>query len=248
MNRALFFNAELSSGRLHLPSDDRRAQHMRSVLRVKPGDTIQVGVVNGRRGEAVVEAVDPGGVTLLVSRLDIPADALYPVTLLLGHPRPIVLKRILKDAVTAGYGRIHVVRGETTERSYMESRLWDCEADLQNLLIQGAEQAGGSKLPELKRFWSLSRWLDEQGLQPGECGLVLDPASDGVSHQISDCCQYEHDRGFVAAVGSERGWSSSEIAQLKAAGFSAVRLGNRVLRTETAVQWAIAGLVSLVTP
>ena len=48
----------------------------------------------------------------------------------------------------------------------------------------------------------------------------------------------------VLAIGPEGGWSPHDLALLGAAGFAGIRLGPRVLRTETAGLAAIAALQS----
>lgn len=171
MNRALFLPEEIQDGVVRLPRSDRRAEHIRSVLRAAVGDRVQVGMVNGQRGEAEVGAVDRSGVVLRRLLLPQPPDVLYPITLQLGHPRPIVLRRILKDAATAGFCRIDIIRSQLGERSYMESSLWQDERQLQELLVLGAEQAGGSRIPELRRFWSLDRCLQKGGTPIRHCGF-----------------------------------------------------------------------------
>jgi RsmE family RNA methyltransferase len=57
-------------------------------------------------------------------------------------------------------------------------------------------------------------------------------------------CEVAADPGsvpaVVLAVGPERGWSATERALLRGAGFFLAHLGSRVLRTETAVTAAVA--------
>jgi 16S rRNA (uracil1498-N3)-methyltransferase len=51
-----------------------------------------------------------------------------------------------------------------------------------------------------------------------------------------------HDTAVTLAVGPEGGWSPLDREQLFAAGFDGLRLGPRILRTETAGLAAIAAL------
>ncbi|AFG38089.1 16S rRNA (uracil(1498)-N(3))-methyltransferase [Spirochaeta africana] len=257
MNRALFLPEEIQDGVVRLPRSDRRAEHIRSVLRAAVGDRVQVGMVNGQRGEAEVGAVDRSGVVLRRLLLPQPPDVLYPITLQLGHPRPIVLRRILKDAATAGFCRIDIIRSQLGERSYMESSLWQDERQLQELLVLGAEQAGGSRIPELRRFWSLDRCLQKGGYPDTALRFLLHPGVPG-SLDLSAACTPASASGskpgsstdcreVLVAIGSERGWSEGEVQQFLHAGYRPVGLGDRILRTETAVQWAISRLICLVS-
>lgn len=247
MNRALFFPNEILNDRLYLAESDRRAQHIQRILRANVGDKVLVGIVNGPRGTAVVESVDAFQTVLHIEELNLPPDKLLPVTLLLGHPRPIVLRRILKDAVTSGFARIHIIRGELCERSYMESNIWKDEDALQELLVLGAEQAGGSRIPELRRFWSLERRLQEEDVKDSSCRILLHPGHSDARELCELAGAIRRSAQVTIAVGSERGWSDTEVQQMVHSGFLPVSLGNRILRTETAVQWAIAQLASLVS-
>ncbi|GAB6089634.1 16S rRNA (uracil(1498)-N(3))-methyltransferase [Spirochaeta dissipatitropha] len=250
MNRALFDPAELISDQVFLPSHDRRASHLLKILRVQPGESVEVGIINGLRGHAVVESIDSEGILLGSFYLEEEADSLYPVELILGHPRPIVLRRILKDAVTAGFCRISVLCTDLTEKSYMKSSFWSEPKDLRELLILGAEQAGGTVLPQLERHWSVKQYLKnitDSCSDSNPVNILLHPENDkaaGLRH-IDIKQKSEQTQLLRIAVGPERGWSDSELSLFSEHGFRTAHFGSRILRTESAVQWAIAQLVSL---
>ncbi|THB67888.1 MAG: 16S rRNA (uracil(1498)-N(3))-methyltransferase, partial [Spirochaetaceae bacterium] len=149
MNRALFFPEEISADfSVDLPPTDRRAMHIRKVLRAKPGDSLQIGIIDQGIGTARIAAVSGDGVCLVDVLVSSPPEEPVPLVLLLGHPRPIVLRRIIKDATSAGLVRIHVTGTDLGEKSYLESALWSDAAQLQELLVLGAEQGGACRLPQ----------------------------------------------------------------------------------------------------
>ena len=61
MNLILFEEDEMERP---LPYTDPRSKHIRKILRLGPGDSVQVGVVEGRRGTAVITEMGPEGVRL----------------------------------------------------------------------------------------------------------------------------------------------------------------------------------------
>lgn len=229
MNLILFEEDELDHP---LSSADPRSKHIRKVLRLGPGDHVQVGVVEGRRGTAVITRMEADGVSFHFD-LSEESDPLLPLTLLVGHPRPIVIRRLLKDLSTLGVRRIVFAGTDLGERSYQETRLWEDEG-YRSALVEGAAQARSTRLPEVLRFagirTSLEALYSGSGSGSGVNRLLLDagrelPAFDGLDFPHAETC---------LAVGSERGWSERERHLFADAGFTALRAGMRTLRTETA--------------
>lgn len=257
MNRALFTPQEAEGGLIRLAHDDYRLQHIFSVLRLHPGDELEIGIINTSRGRARLESLSRTSALLRVISLDAPPDSLYPITLLLGHPRPIVLRRVLKDAATAGYARIVVTGSDLGERSYLKSSMWLPEraADLRGLLVQGAEQAGGCSIPDLQRAWSLRDALEHHlaaPLPPAAPAAYSEPTRIVLHPDFAAVPLRQLAGGLppgqplVVAIGPERGWSRQELEILAAADFTPAVFGSRILRTEMAVQWAASQLISLV--
>jgi 16S rRNA U1498 N3-methylase RsmE len=73
--------------------DDGRAAHVRNVLKATPGQSLQVGVIDGPRGVATVHSVDGSSVTLQCT-FESTVVSIPPVDLLLALPRPKVMKRL----------------------------------------------------------------------------------------------------------------------------------------------------------
>lgn len=234
MNIVLFDREELAAP---LPADDRRARHITGVLGLEPGDRVRAGIIGGPAGWATLAAVATDGSL----QLDFAAaeesgrgapPPLQPVTLLLGHPRPIVLRRMLRDLSTLGVSRIVVVHTELGEKSYLRSKLWDGDT-VRRLLIEGAEQAGATALPRVTKAWRLADAIREAAAgQETVPRVVYDTGSAGAEGAAAG-------PGRVIAVGSERGWTERERAVLAEQGFRTATLGARIIRTETAAVAAV---------
>jgi RsmE family RNA methyltransferase len=247
MNIVLFDREELSGP---LPPGDRRARHITKILGVGPGDEFKAGIVNGPTGTGHVIAVrEDGAVEVVLDTTPASAEGetaaatsrLHPVRLLLGHPRPIVLKRMLRDLSTLGVERIVVTRTELGEKSYLESKMWAPDS-LRQLLVEGAEQAGVTAIPDVERAWSLRKGIDRvvEGREAAqrvvyELGGTDAEAGSGGAASAGP----EQEAARVVAVGSERGWTEEEQRVLREAGFRVSGLGDRVLRTETAAVAAV---------
>ena len=99
-------------------------------------------------------------------------------------------------------------------------------------------QCGRARVPEVSAPARLDQAL--AGLQGEGLRLVLAP--DG-EHGLAQLQRPASARAWIA-IGPEGGWSPADRSILHAAGFSGLRLGPRVLRTETAGLAAIAALQS----
>ena len=135
---------------------------------------------------------------------------------------------------TLGIAVVHFVATEKSERSYAQSTLWT-SGEWRRHLVLGAEQAFATRLPAVSHGASLSAAL---ATLPSSAvtRFALDnyePADRLGAGEIAP------GHGCAIAIGAERGWSASERDALRTAGFTFAHLGDRVLRTETAVVAAL---------
>ncbi|HUX12384.1 MAG TPA: RsmE family RNA methyltransferase [Spirochaetia bacterium] len=237
MNVVLFEPGELDAP---LSGADPRAVHIRTVLRSRVGDKLQVGVIGGLLGCALIVEMDRESIRLQFD-LSEESPPLYPVTLLIGHPRPIVIRRLLKDLSSLGVRRIAFAGTDLGEKSYQDTRLWENLA-WREPLVEGASQARSTLLPEVLRFPGVRSALDSllpMGSQRSnrvlfDIGAELEPA-ETLAYAPGET---------VVAIGSERGWSPRERELFDTADFTAVRVGRRTLRTETACIFGCALVLS----
>ena len=207
-------------------------RHIHKVLRASAGDRLRAGEIGGAIGSAVIVADSSDGIDLEFHRERDP-EPLAPVELLLGHPRPIVLKRMLRDLSALGLARIIVVPTELGEKSYYGSNLWN---EVRAPLVEGASQGGSTLIPELVRARSLAEGVTAiEAPPPRRLVLHTGIADEPVLGRVGE----PGDASACVAVGSERGWTPGEIELLREAGFRTASLGTRTLRTETAALIAV---------
>ncbi len=230
MNIILFHPPEVE---LPLPRRDPRARHILTVLRRRPGDTFDAGLVNGPRGKGTLVAVETERLVLSFAWGESPPP-LNPLTLLLGLPRPQTARDILREATALGVAAMHFVRTEKSEAGYAGSSLWTSGA-WEECVISGAAQAFCTRLPAVAHGHTLGEAIAR--LPAGSTRLALDNYEAPVALSQATV---PAGPAVVLALGAERGWSAAERAGLRQAGFAFVHLGERVLRTETACIAAIA--------
>ncbi len=152
MNICLFSKEEIEQP---LAWNDERAEHILKVLHKKEGDSFTAGIIEGQSGKAVITKINPK-VSIEFSFTGDTAESggnenekpLYPLSMIIGFPRPIQLKRLLRDLAGLGSNSIHLTGTELGEKSYLQSNLLEKGAAYK-MLLDGTVQAGSTHIPKL---------------------------------------------------------------------------------------------------
>lgn len=207
---------------------DRRFEHLSTVNRPNPGDTLVTGVIGGNMGNGLVVAIDDQQITLDIT-LTQPPPPPSPISLILALPRPNVLARTVRAATTLGVKDIHLINSYGVDKGYWQSpNLTDAKLD--EYLHLGLEQARDTQLPSLtlhRRFKPFAQDI-LPGLLANQSGWVAHPNPDTAFPQRIDT-------PHLIAIGPERGFNPFEISLLEAAGMRCGHLGARILKVETAL-------------
>lgn len=233
MNRIIFRAEEIGEP---IRRSDRRFRHIFRVLKARPGDCLNAGILNGNLGLIRIEHADKTCITYSFLPQG-PPPSLLPITLICGLPRPQQVKRILRDCTSMGVARIWFPETELGEKSYRDSPIWD-RRRWQRLVIDGLEQSGGTLMPDVRPFESLVSCLDE--MDPGTPAIVLDrkdAASDSLKNYLE---HWNSPESITIIAGSERGWTQTERVQMGSAGLRSLHMGQRILRTDTACIASVA--------
>jgi RsmE family RNA methyltransferase len=229
VNIILFENHELGKA---LPRQDERARHLIKVLHKQPGDSFDAGLLGGQVGSGRIEKINGDGSIAISLQLDEAPPPRLPIRVAVGFPRPIQLRRLLRDVSSLGAQSIDLVATELGEKSYRDTKLIH-DGGARSALVEGAVQARDTNIPALAIYASLESWLRESFLESSIPRPVLVAADNvrpmGAMSKLSPIM-----RPAIVAIGSERGWSDHERDMLEAAGFLRLSLGSRALRTETA--------------
>src|SRR5262249_45463998 len=136
---------------------DRRARHLRDVVRPSVGSRLRAGVVRGPVGDAEVISLTPEEIVVRFEARG-PAPAPIAVDLVVAVPRPKVLRRVLHAAAAIGVRRIDLVNAWRVEKSYLGSARLAAESTAFDVRI-GAEQGGTTWVPDVVVHPRLMRYL-----------------------------------------------------------------------------------------
>ncbi|HYW93777.1 MAG TPA: 16S rRNA (uracil(1498)-N(3))-methyltransferase [Gammaproteobacteria bacterium] len=218
--------------------DGQAARHVARVLRLGPGAALVL--FDGRGGEfgAHVESVAREVVTVRVgARRDPQGESPLAISLIQGISRGERMDYAVQKAVELGVTRIDPVFCTRSMVRLPGERLVRRRNHWQGVARSACEQCGRAVVPEV----TMPRPLDERLAQdPGDgTRLLLDPAA---GTRLADLPPPAR---ATLLVGPEGGLDDAEAARARECGFTAVRMGPRTLRTETAAAAAIAVMQGL---
>lgn len=237
----LYVDAPLAPGGvLELPAD--AAAHVARVLRAREGDPVVLFNDDGSEFESRIESVRGVRVAVAIGAARTAArESPIALTLLQCLPRGDRMDWIVQKATELGVARIVPLVSRRSVVKVSAAQAASKVAHWRAIAVAACEQSGRGRLPMI----DAPRGLDEHlgAIATGGTRFVFDPDAAPYASQTA--------RGngtapatLDFAIGPEGGFDPQELDGLRIAGFRGVRLGPRILRTETA---AIAALVWLQT-
>ena len=230
----VYVDAPLASG-MRVTLQGSAAGHLTRVLRLRVGEALTV--FNGAGGEyaASIEHAHAGRVAVAIGELRaIERESPLTLTLAQGVSRGERMDLVVQKATELGASGLAPV---LAERSVVRLTAQQAERRLNHwraIVIAACEQSGRNRLPAIASPVPLRDFLRTSD---GSMRLLLSPAATATLADLPRLVS-----AITVLIGPEGGLAEAEQEAAVAAGFKPVRLGPRVLRTETA---AIAALTLL---
>jgi 16S rRNA (uracil1498-N3)-methyltransferase len=219
---------------------EQAGEHLARVLRLERGHPLILFNGDGREYDATLASLAKRAVCAEVTAIR-PVDRESPLQLTLaqGIARGEKMDWILQKATELGVVRIVPVVTERTEVKLDEERAERRVLHWNQVIAGACEQSGRTRLPQLEAPQRLDRWLSALGDDPS-LRLALVPGGTLGPRELPPMMH-----GALLCVGPEGGLSENDTALLLQSNFRALRLGPRILRTETAGVAALAALQAL---
>ncbi len=213
----------------------RRHAHIVKVLCAAKGDTLRVGRINHKKGTGDIREINGSYLEMDVTLGENPPAAL-PLSLVLALPRPKMFKRMLGVLTSLGVKKIYLINAWRVEKHFWKSPALEKDRMMHQIIL-GLEQAGDTLMPEIivKRFFTPFVRDELPEIADDKLCLTAHPRSEF-------SCPRDVKTDTMLALGPEGGFIDIEIASLEEAGFKSVSLGERILRTETALPVLISRL------
>ncbi len=225
------------SGSFDLPPD--AAHHAARVLRLREGDAVQIFDGNGNECHGTIAVIDGrrvvvGNMTAVNTNRESPLQVVLAQALSSSEKMDWVIQK----ATELGAAEIQPLDTErsvarlTAERAAKRIEHW------QQVAISACEQCGRNLLPKLHAPLDIMVWL-QQMQETADAKFILLPQG-----AVSLHAQAKPRGKAVLLIGAEGGFTQAESAAALHCGFIPIRMGARVLRTETA---SVVGLAALQT-
>jgi 16S rRNA (uracil1498-N3)-methyltransferase len=222
------------------------AHHLAAVLRMSPGDRLEIVDAGGREWLGRIESVGKSGVCVkLLARNEASKESPLVLTLALAFSRSEKMDQVVRQATEMGVARLVAFRARRSQYGLEGADRAKKLERWQKIAREALCQCRRQRKPECVIVSDVEELLERADRwfpSPGETLRIL--ASEDESRKSLVDLQ----RGssfcinFIAVIGPEGGWTADETRLFSGKGFHSVHLGPRVLRLETA---AVALLASI---
>jgi 16S rRNA (uracil1498-N3)-methyltransferase len=216
------------------------AEHVARVLRMNAGDMLTVFNGDGYDYAATLVSIGKRDVVVRIEeREQVGNESPLPLTLAQGVARGEKMDLIVQKATELGVARIVPLFTERSEVKLDTSRAEKRLLHWRAVAASACEQSGRVRIPEVVPAQTLQEWLKSL-VDDGAQRLALLPEGNLRPREL----RFGSAGGWLV-VGPEGGLGDRDVATLQEAGFKGLRLGPRILRTETAGLAALAALQAL---
>ncbi len=231
--------ARLDSG-ASVELDESAAHHVARVLRMQAGDALVLFDGTGGEYEASIASIGRRAVRVAVgAHHAVEREALLAVRVVQGVSAADRMDYTVQKAVELGAFAIQPVLCERSVVRLDASRASSRVEHWRRIVIATCEQCGRNRLPEVRPVVRVADYCANPDLVAPR--LLLSPET---RLRLGEAAAEVRDTAVIA-IGPEAGFSPAEEALFLKTGFVQVRLGTRILRTETAAPAALAALLAL---
>ncbi len=214
------------------------AHHALRVLRLAVGDRVTLFTGAGGEFAATLARADRREAVVHIDAFDsVERESSLVVTLVQGIAANDAMDHAMRRSVELGVADIQPVLTARSARMPDGERGTKRLAHWRQIVVAACEQCGRNRIPDVREVIALEDWLAARN--SATAGLVLSPTADA---SIADVPQPQD--ALELLIGPEGGFAPDEIARAQRAGMTSMRLGPRVLRTETAALAALAAINS----
>ncbi len=215
------------------------AHHALRVLRLATGDALTLFTGEGGEFAATLVRADKRDAWVALSAFSaVERESALAITLVQGIAANDAMDLIVRKAVELGAAALQPVVTARGARFPADERGAKRLAHWRQIAVAACEQCGRNRVPLVHDVSDLHPWLAARTV--ARPGIVLDPAAkDGLPAMTAPVSPFE------VLIGPEGGLTGDEVTRAARAGFTPVRMGPRILRTETASLAVLAAINTL---
>jgi len=245
-----FYHPEALSVHHNIKLSESAARHAGLVLRLSVGDELVLFNGDGFDYCANISEISRKIIAVkIASRIAVSSESVLKLHLAQAVSKPDKMDWVVQKAVELGVSEITPVITQ-----YCPVKITEKKVDhWQGIIISACEQSGRSVIPKLNKIIVLEDFLDQNKVNDKtnnkinntvknkiNSGLIFHPNAPLKFSEIS----LDNPKEVILFIGPEGGFHEDEVKLAEKHGFLSVRLGSRILRTETAAVAAISVLQS----
>jgi 16S rRNA (uracil1498-N3)-methyltransferase len=221
-----------------VPLEGPELHHLRHVLRIQCGETVEL--VNGKGGlaTATVEAIHKQQAFLKVQQHTQEPPAPLQILIAQAIPRLNRLDCVLEKGTELGMTQLWLFPGQRSERKTLTSHQL---TRLRLLTVAAMKQCGRLYLPKIVVTPPLDQWKS-----PPEYRAFFGDLNPNAPPFVTACHLKPSDQGILFYVGPEGGFTPQEIEKLQMLKATGVKLHQNILRTDTAPLVALSLIAHIV--
>ena len=220
--------------------DSSQSRYLTRALRLRPGDSLIMFDGAGGEYNARIVLIEKSGVDVeTIDYQDNASESATNMWLVQGISKGDRMDTVVQKATELGVQRISPVFSDYSMVKLDNKKAAKRRDHWQKIAQSACEQCGRCIVPRIDDVTSLNNWLEENRNESANRLIFL----PGASTPLSSISRSESE--IVLLIGPEGGLSETEEERAIGAGFRAVALGPRILRTETAAIAAISSVQTL---
>jgi len=225
--------------------DKRSSHHLSTVLRTRIGQSVQLFNGDGKNYEGIVTSTGKKTNVDISSVTDNELESALHISLVQAIARGDKMDGIVQKVTELGVDVVQPVYTKHSIAKLEPSREARKLTHWRSVAISASEQSGRSRLPEVMPVLTLDDYLNSYTpAKANEQHWVLSPTGEKVLNSFKSTKPgnnaIEDTTKITLLIGPESGFDTDELQSAKVAGFHSLRIGPRVLRTETAGPACIA--------
>ncbi|GAA6491935.1 16S rRNA (uracil(1498)-N(3))-methyltransferase [Candidatus Bariatricus faecipullorum] len=221
----------VAEGRIFLEGGD--VNHMKNVLRMRPGEQVEISDGNNRMYRCAVERYEEGKAVLAIleSRMA-DTELASRITLFQGLPKADKMDWIVQKAVELGAARVVPLAARRSVVKLDEKKSEKKVSRWNSISESAAKQAGRAAVPEVTRVMG---WKEALELAETLDVLLIPYELERDMEHTRTCLErIKPGQSIGMFIGPEGGFEKEEVEAAQRAGAESISLGRRILRTETA--------------
>lgn len=243
MQRYFIPNAQWDGDRITIIGDD--VHHISKVMRFNVGTEIICNDETGKAAICTISNIDKESVVVLIKEwLDENKELPIQVTIAQGIPKGDKFELVLQKGTELGANQFIPFQSERSVVSW-DQKKWSKKLQrFQKIVKEASEQCHRNRIPEITEPMNLSEIIKESEAYNLKVFAYEEEAKTEKKEPNFSTLLKNLNKGerLFFCIGPEGGFSVEEAQQLKKNNFHAIRLGPRILRTETASLYALSSI------